>query len=272
LGDILIPKEKRRKKISDYPWIRLHWADLFSSTENLTDAEFRAIFRDGYKAWRKCDIESMPEPIKSCAEEIESDNLLRGNRYDLCCTTGTGTSGTEPLSLSLSVSSLNSSLSPDQEKNACDDNEKFIPCTKINAAQKMEAHASGWQQAADRLCDAGPTVWKSQRKRAQSAVVAEVLNHGATIEHLIEQAGYYRTACDKSGRLVSAVYSWLEKKQYLDDWKTISEQQPEERGKVANTRSTRHNADNTRKNADAALSEKERREIFIKNGLDPDYD
>jgi hypothetical protein len=84
-----LPKEKRRKKVSDYAWIKVHWADLFSETTGMTDKEFREMFTTGYRHWRNNNIEMLHPFLKSAAYELIGENSKRIKGDELEGTTGT---------------------------------------------------------------------------------------------------------------------------------------------------------------------------------------
>jgi hypothetical protein len=83
LGVILaLKKEARRKKLSDFAWVKIHWADLLLESADMTDHEFRRMFVDGYKSWRKNDRESLHPILRRCADESMDSTTSHGNRYE----------------------------------------------------------------------------------------------------------------------------------------------------------------------------------------------
>jgi hypothetical protein len=68
------------KKLSDYSWVKIYWADLFSDTAGMSDNEFRNFFVAAYRSWRSDKYEELPSMFAKSADDIRDISKSRGKR------------------------------------------------------------------------------------------------------------------------------------------------------------------------------------------------
>jgi hypothetical protein len=231
-----LPKEKRRKKLSDYSWGKLHWGFMLSETSDLTDSEFRAIFKNGYRHWMKNDIESMHPVIRFMAEETLGGTtgtvpIVPNSEYSTDCTstTGTvpivpnseystdctGTTGTE--SLSISLSSLNTNEmsigGKGEPRRVTTEPESKISPTKIPVAEFLKA---------------GPPIWMQWDFAALKVWNRLPIDYPTLdLNHVIAKAGEYRKKCDREKtetKFIKQPQNWLDAGMWSLNYESEKEQ------------------------------------------------
>lgn len=203
------PKEERRKKVSDYSWFKLHWADLFVETAGMSDSEFRTMFKDGYKAWRANDLVSMPSFIRSCAEETLEANSHKVRK---------GTEGTVPVVLEQEVQYGTEPLSPLSYLSSL--SSSFSSSLSSSGESAERGPQSGMASAFHEFLRSGPPKWLNYELQAHKewANAVSEAGSGPIIEAARKYADYVAREPATAPEHVKRPDNWLRFGDWHTDW------------------------------------------------------
>jgi uncharacterized protein YdaU (DUF1376 family) len=144
----------------------------------------------------------------------------------------------------------------------------------VSSAAICEAQQSGLSQKIKIVLDSGPAQWQAESNPAlYIKPYLFATRNGCLAEDIALGVQRYASFSRRTSQTVCSWSSFLdiEQKRWLKNWDLVDVEKPKQRQQLAGS-STRPRLTDEQSAEIMEKIEKERREIFVKNGLDPDYD
>lgn len=185
-----VPKESRRKRLSDFPWVKIHWSDLMADIAGLSEGETKSYLMRNYQAWRSSNLDGLDPCFRLPASEL-MDNCTANQREKKVQRGTTRNNDEQPFptefSSLLSSSSVLSSLSSLSSS--------LQDTTTYEEESTPRVREDGPRVSFSRFLRAGPPTWLNHELAAWREWQGALQEGGA--EAIIEGAAAYRDWCEQ---------------------------------------------------------------------------